>query len=291
MQHAAEPTIALPDPAERLVSIPNIAKAAPPSRKPPRYVPERGLVRRIRTAQANDDIGELATRHSLDQETRALLSAELIKAGAPPITSTVAETALSRLVTFEPLNADALRPFLMLSLDRPLRAAAMARVGDAMRRAGRRVKLISDAVDTRDNPVLIEAGKSLGCGITRYDGSPNCVDILRKTDLACLALIEAGFRAPLDKVALLRLNTLVQATGSEPVFVMRPQDTPLAVALSKIGVRRVVLAVTEARVSLGPVFAALRDANLVVAEILDTRGDEPALRPGRAAELAMLLTE
>ena len=291
MQHAAEPTIALPDPAERLVSMPIIAKAPTVSRKAARYVPERGLVRRIRTAQANDDIGELATRHSLDDETRSLLSAELIKAGAPPITSVVAETALSRLVTFEPLNADALRPFLMLSADRPLRAAAMAQVGDAMRRAGRSVKLISDAVDARDNPVLTDAGKKLGCGVTRYDGSPNCVDILRKTDLACLALIEAGFRAPLDKVALLRLNTLIQATGSEPVFVMRPQDAPLAVPLSKIGVKRVLLAVTERHVSLGPVFTALREANLVVAEIVDMRGGEAALRPGRAAELASLLTE
>lgn len=291
MQPAAEPVVSIPTPTDLPAAEAAFYAPARPRPTEPRYVPERGLVRRLRTAQANDGIGDLAVRHGLDAETRQRLAAELIKAGAPPITTVVAETALSRLVSFEPLNADALRPFLLLSTDRAVRAAAMAQIGDAMHRAGRSVKLVSDAVDTRENAMLVEAGKRLGCGVTRYDGSPNCVEILRQTDLACLALIEAGFRAPLDKVALMRVNTLARATGAEPVMVMRPEDAPLAVSLSKIGLKRVVLVREDNSTTLGPVFSALREGNLAIAEILDLRGEEPTLIPARAVEMAALLTD
>jgi len=105
--------------APTIDSLPSGPKAsALNGRTPPRYVPERGLVRRIRSAQANDGLGQLAARHELDPETQAQLSSELIKAGAPPITPAAAEKALSRLVSFEPLNVDALHPFILLAMDR-----------------------------------------------------------------------------------------------------------------------------------------------------------------------------
>jgi len=107
---------------------------AHPRRTPPRYVPERGLVRRIRSAQANDGLGQLAIRHELDPETQAQLSSELIKAGAPPITPAAAEKALSRVVSFEPLNVDALRPFIMLSM-RDEKSAVGSRLMMAFRTA------------------------------------------------------------------------------------------------------------------------------------------------------------
>ena len=291
MQHAAEPIVILPTPTPTPAVETAFYAPQKPSRAVQRYAPERGLVRRLRTAQAHDGIGDLALRHDLDPETRERLAAELIKAGAPPITPTVAETALSRLLRFEPVNADALRPFLVLSTDRALRAVAMTLIGEAMRRAGRSVRLVSDAIDARDNPVLSKAGKRLGCGITRYDGAPNCVDILRKTDLACLSIIEAGFRAPLDRVAMLRLNTLIQSTGAEPVMVMRPEDAPLAVTLSKIGLKRIILVRDENPLQLGPVFTALRDSNLVIAEVMDMREKKAVMTPARASEMAVLLTE
>jgi len=258
-------------------------------RKPKRYVPERGLVRRIRSAQANDGLGELAARHMLDPETQAQLSAELIKAGAPPITPSAAEKAFSRIVNFEPLNVDALHPFVFLALDRDLRARALASVGSAFHAAGRSVRFLSNASDTRTNDALLEAGQKIGCGVTPFDGVPNCVEIMRTADLACLNLIETGFRAPLNRIATLRLNTLIQATGSEPVLVMRPEDVDLAVKLSSVGVKRVVLAYSEAPAQLGPVLSLLRDANLSIAEFLDLRGPAAKLRPAQASELASLL--
>ncbi len=290
MQPAAEPIVSIPAPSDLPAAEAAFHAPQKPSTSAPRYVPERGLVRRLRRAQANDGIGDLAVRHDLDSETRERLAAELIKAGAPPITPSIAETALARLVSFEPLNADALRPFLVLSTDRTLRAVAMARIGEAMRRAGRSVKLVSDAVDTRKNPVLVQAGNELGCGVTRYDGSPNCVEILRETDLACLSIIEAGFRAPLDRVALMRLNTLIQATGAEPVMVMRPEDAPFAATLSKIGLKRIVLVCEGNETKLGPVFTGLREGNLMIAEILDMHVSEPKLIPADKSELARILT-
>lgn len=260
-------------------------------RVPARYVPERGLVRRIRAAQANDDIGALALRHNFDPDTRKMLAAELIKAGAPPITSATVEMAMSRLVTFEPLNVDALRPFLLLSADRMLRAQAFAQVGVAMHSAGRSVKLVSDAADTRSNEALIAAGDVLGCGVTQFDGTPDCVSILRGADLACLNLVEAGFRTPLDKIAVLRLTTLVQATGAEPIVVIRPEDAPLAARLATIGIKRVILAQTSTSAALGPLFKVLREANLALAEVLDMRGAVPKLRPAEATTLAAMLTD
>lgn len=265
--------------------------AAQPRQATPRYVPERGLIRRIRSAQANDGLGELAAHHMLDPETQAQLSCELIKAGAPPITPDAAEKALTRLVSFEPLNVDALHPFILLAMDRDLRAQALASVGLAFHAAGRSVRFVSDATDTRTNEALVEAGQQIGCGVTRFDGVPNCVDILRKADLACLNLIETGFREPLHKIATLRLNTLIQATGSEPVLVMRPDDADMAVMLSAIGVKRVVLAYSDASTRLGPVLSALREANLSIAEFLDLRGSTVKLRPAQASELATLLTD
>ena len=259
-------------------------------RVPSRYVPERGLVRRLRAAQANDGIGGLTERHSFDSETRDTLSAELIKAGAPPITPQTAEKALSRLVTFEPLNVDALRPFLLLSADRTIRAHALAQVAEAMNAAGRSVRLVSDATDSQTNDILTEAGKKLSCAVTKFDGTPDCVSVLRKADLASLSVIEAGFRAPLDKIALLRLSTLVQATGAEPIVVIRPEDASLATTLSKIGVKRVILVQTTSPVVLGPVFTALREANLALAEVLDMRNAAPKLRRADAASLAEMLT-
>jgi len=148
----------------------------------------------------------------------------------------------------------------------------MTLIGEAMRRAGRSVRLVSDAIDARDNPVLSKAGKRLGCG-------------------ACLSIIEAGFRAPLDRVAMLRLNTLIQSTGAEPVMVMRPEDAPLAVTLSKIGLKRIILVRDENPLQLGPVFTALRDSNLVIAEVMDMREKKAVMTPARASEMAVLLTE
>ncbi len=278
--------------APTIDSLPSGPKAsALNGRTPPRYVPERGLVRRIRSAQANDGLGQLAARHELDPETQAQLSSELIKAGAPPITPAAAEKALSRLVSFEPLNVDALHPFILLAMDRDLRAQALASVGLAFHAAGRSVRFVSNATDTRTNEALVLAGQNIGCGVTPFDGVPNCVEILRKADLACLNLIETGFRAPLNKIASLRLTTLIQATGSEPVLVMRPEDADLAVMLSSVGVKRVVLAYSEASTQLGPVLSALREANLSIAEFLDLRGNTPKLRPAQASELATLLTD
>lgn len=270
---------------------PEAPEAAQPGRTPARYVPERGLVRRIRSAQAKDGLGQLAVRHLLDPETQSQLSSELIKAGAPPITSAAAEKALARMVRFEPLNVDALRPFVFLAADRDLRAQALASVGLAFRAAGRSVRFVSNAADTRTNDILVDAGQEIGCGVTPFDGVPNCVEILRSADLACLNLIETGFRAPLNKIASLRLTTLIQATGSEPVLVMRPEDAELASKLSTVGVKRVVLAYSEDPARLGPVFSALREANLSIAEFLDLRGKSAKLRPAQAGELATLLTD
>ena len=278
--------------APKIEPMPNRPEAdAQPRRTPVRYVPERGLVRRIRSAQANDGLGQLAARHELDPETQARLSSELIKAGAPPITPAAAEKALSRIVSFEPLNVDALRPFIMLAVDPGLRAQALASVGLAFQAAGRSVRFLSNAADIRSDSPLVEAGQEIGCGITPYDGVPNCVEILRTADLACLNLIETGFRAPLNRIAALRLTTLIQATGSEPVLVMRPEDADLAMSLSKMGVKRVVLAYSQEPVLLGPVLSALREANLAIAEFLDLRGKSAKLRPAQATELAALLTE
>ena len=264
-------------------------EAVPPERTLPRYVPERGLIRRIRSAQAKDGLGELAARHMLDPETQSQLSCELIKAGAPPITPDAAEKALMRTVRFEPLNVDALHPFVLLSMDRELRAEALASVGLAFNAAGRSVRLVSDATDTRTNDALVDAGEKIGCGVTPFDGVPNCVEILRKADLACLNLIETGFRAPLHRIASLRLSTLIQATGSEPVLVMRPEDAELAAMISGIGIKRIVLAYSEEPVQLGPVLSVLREANLSIAEFLDLRGNTAKLRPAQASELATLL--
>ncbi len=289
MLHAAEPAIVTQ------TSQPRIRVPAPPPptriiKAEPRYVPERGLIRRLRTAQANDGIGDLAVQHRLDPETRNRLAAELIKAGAPPITSLVAETALSRLVSFDPLNVDALRPFLVLSADRALRATATAHICKTMRQAGRSIRILSDAIDTEEHLELVEAGQELGCGITRYEGSPNCLDILQKTDLACLSIIEAGFRAPLNKVSMTRLNTLIETTGAEPIMVMRPEDAPSAVMLSKIGLKRIVLVKAAEPVTLGPVFSALRHGNLNIAEILDIRENATTIKQANAKEFAALLT-
>jgi len=288
MHYPAEPAIlvpASPHPDNEIVS----RTFNRVIRQEPRYVPERGLVRRLRAEQAHDGLGELAARHRLDAQTRTALAAEFVKSGAPPITPLVAEKAISRLVSFEPLNADALRPFIVLSTDRALRAVATARIGETMRKAGRSVRLISDAIDTNEHPELFQAGQKLGCGITRYEGSPNCVEILQRTDLACLAVIEAGFRAPLDNVSLMRLNALVQATGAEPIMAMRPEDVQSARMLSKIGLKRIVLVRTEERISLGPIFSALRHNNLVVSEILDMRQSEKVFIPANAKEMAELL--
>ena len=260
-------------------------------RAPTRYVPERGLVRRIRSAQANDGLGELAARHMLDPETQARLSAELIKAGAPPITLAAAEKALSRVVRFEPLNVDALHPFVLLALDRDLRAQALASIGLAFDAAGRSVQFLSNATDIRENDTLRDVSQRIGCGIVPFDGVPNCVEIMRNSDLACLNLIETGFRAPFNKVATLRLKTLIHATGAEPVLVMRPEDADLAMELSTIGLKRVVFAITETPIHLGPVLAVLRAANLSIAEFLDLRGDVPKLRPAQVDELAAFLTD
>ncbi len=289
MLHAAEPAIAT---TTSLPSTPEPAKhpSARIIESAPRYVPERGLIRRLRTAQANDGIGDIAVRHRLDPETRNRLAAELIKAGAPPITSFVAETALSRLMSFEPLNVDALRPFLVLSTNRAHRAIATAHISKAMRQAGRSVRILSDAIDADEHPELVEAGQKLGCGITHYEGSPNCVDILQQTDLACLSIIEAGFRAPLDRVSMTRLNTLIQTTGAEPVMVMRPEDASSAVMLSKIGLKRVVLVNTEDPLTLGPVFSALRHGNLSIAEILDIQENSTVLKQASAKEITAFLT-
>lgn len=262
-----------------------------PERTSLRYVPERGLIRRIRSAQANDGLGELAARHLFDPETQSQLSSELIKAGAPPITPEAAEKALMRLVSFEPLNVDALHPFVLLSMDRDLRAQALASIGLAFHAAGRSVRFVSDATDLRANDVLVDASQKIGCGITPFDGVPNCVDILRKTDLACLNLIETGLRAPMHKIASLRLSTLMQATGSEPILIMRPEDADLAVMISGIGIKRVVLAYSDEAVQLGPILSALREANLAIAEFLDLRGETAKLRPAQASELATLLID
>lgn len=285
----AEPTIALPERPVQPAPTKIIGEAALPGRKEPRYVPRRGLVRSLRNAHAIDGIRTLAARHKLDPETRDVLGAELSKAGAPPITAETAEVALKRMVHFEPLNADALRPFIVLSADRMIRAAALAGVATAMRNAGRSVRLLSDAVDALDNDILTDAGKRLGCGVTPYDGAPSCVDLLRKTDLACLSLVETGFRAPLDKVAMLRLHTLVQATGAEPVFVMRPCDAALAVQMSHIGVKRVVLALTSEPIILGPALSALRKGNLSLAETLEMRGETAQLSAATPGALATVL--
>lgn len=283
---ADQPQISTPS-----LDTPNLAKSSTALLRqvPERYVPERGLVRRIRTAQANDSISELAERHALDSETRKQLSAELIKSGAPPITHEAAEKALSRFVSFEPLNVDALKPFILLSAERSLRAHALAQIGLAMHSAGRSVKLVSDASDIRQNEVLVKAGQEIGCGVIPFDGVPNCVDILRNSDLACMNIVEAGFRAPLDKIALLRLTTIVNATGAEPVAVIRTDDAPIAASLSRVGVKRVVLVHNDGPTKLGPVLTALREANLAIAELLHIRNGTANLRPAKADSLAKLL--
>ena len=72
---------------------------------------------------------------------------------------------------------------------------------------------------------------------------------------------------------------------------MRPEDAELAVSLSALGVKRVVLVCSDESLQLGPVLTALREANLSIAEFLDLRGTSPKLRPAQASELATLLTD
>jgi pyrimidine deaminase RibD-like protein len=285
--YAAEPTIAIPRPiAATPARRRPLAPQKPNLRAVKRYVPPRGLVRRLTEARSDAAITALLDDHGFDPETGEMLRAALIKAGAPPLSQSTAAIALERLLRFEPLNADALRPFVLLAAERDLRAEAMGHVGYVMRQAGRTVRLFSDAADSQNNAVLAEAAARLGCKITDYNGSPHCAQALRETDLGCLNLIEAGYRKPLDRVALLRLTTLISAIDAEPVMVMRPQDAECTEMLAKTGVKRVILMLTEDDATLGKAIATLRRANLAVAEIIDRRDETRGLIPATPTALA-----
>lgn len=280
----SEPTIQIPAEAPR-----KIGEASLPGARAGRYAPKRGLVRRIRNARANDSLRSLAERHLLDPEARERLSAELIKAGAPPVTREAAQHALSRIVTFDPLNADALRPFLVIGTDRNDRAMAVAKIADAMRKAGRSVRLFSDALDAEDNVHLQAAAERHRCGLRIYDGPSECVEMLRRTDLASLSIIEAGLRPPLDRVALQRLNKLCQATGAEPIAVIRPAEALQTLGLARIGVRRMILVETGEPVRLGPALSAARRGNLAFAELMSSYDLDAPLRAATAGSLAEML--
>ena len=220
-----------------------------------------------------------------------MLSAELVKLGAPPITEEAATEAFERLVHFDPLNADALRPFLIIGTNREDRALAVAKVAIAMRRAGRSVQILSDALDATGNVHLKAAGDRIGCGVKIYDGTAECVEMLRRTDLASLSVVEAGLRPPLDRVAVLRLHKLCIATGAEPIAVVRPEDALQALGMARIGVRRVILAETGEQVRLGPALSAARRGDLAFAEMLTVHNPDAPLRPAMALDLAKMLTD
>lgn len=279
-----EPTIARPAPPPHMTE-----STVPADAKAPRYIPQRGLVRRIRRAAASDGLSALAAHHRLDRETRELLSAELVKLGAPPITEKTATEAFERLVHFDPLNADALRPFLIIGTNREDRALAVAKIATAMRRAGRSVRMLSDAADATGNVHLKAAGEKLGCGVQIYDGTAECVEMLRISDLACLSIVEAGLRPPLDRVALLRLHKLCIATGAEPIAVVRPADALQALGLARIGVRRMIIAETGEPVRLGSALSAARRGDLAFAEMLPVHDPALPLRPAMALDLATML--
>lgn len=281
----AEPTIAMPQSITQPAR-PFLAPQRPALRSVKRYVPPRGLVRRLTEARNDDAIDALLGDHGFDAATGDALRAELVKAGAPPLGQATTAIALDRLLGFEPLNADTLRPYVILAAERSLRAEAMNRIGHVMQRAGRTLRLYSDSADSQSNPILASAVKQLGHGVVDYNGSPDCVQILRNAEGGCLNLVESGYRAPLDKVALLRLGTLVKAIDAEPVMVMRPRDCATTEMLAPIGVKRVILALTDGDASLGPAIATLRRAGLALAEIIDLRDQASGLTPATPAALA-----
>jgi hypothetical protein len=281
----AEPTIAIPQSVTKPVR-PFLAPKKPASRRVKRYVPPRGLVRRLTEARNDDAIDAFLSDHHFDTATGNILRAELVKAGAPPLGQTTTAIALERMLGFEPLNADALRPFVILAAERSLRAEAMNRIGHVMERAGRTIRLYSDAADSQSNPTLASAAKQLGHGVIDYNGSPDCAQTLRNAESGCLNLVESGYRAPLDKVALLRLGTLVTAIDAEPIMVMRPQDCAATEMLAPIGVKRIILALTDGDATLGPAIATLRRAGLALAEIIDLRDEASGLTPATPAALA-----
>jgi len=252
----AEPTIAMPQSITKPAR-PFLAPQRPALRSVKRYVPPRGLVRRLTEARNDDAIDALLGDHGFDAATGDALRAELVKAGAPPLGQATTAIALDRLLGFEPLNADTLRPYVILA-----------------------------AEDSQSNPILASAAKQLGHGVVDYNGSPDCVQILRNAEGGCLNLVESGYRAPLDKVALLRLGTLVKAIDAEPVMVMRPRDCATTEMLAPIGVKRVILALTDGDASLGPAIATLRRAGLALAEIIDLRDQASGLTPATPAALA-----
>lgn len=254
-----------------------------------RYTPKRGLVRRIRAQQAYADISDLAERHNLDPQTRTVLTEELIKAGAPPVLPATTEKALTGLLQFEPLNTDALKPFLLLSMDRGHRNLAALLIRRVMQNAGRSVKILVDTGYDSHSRATCDYGKQDERDFIPYEGAAHCVDILRKTDLACLSLIGSGFRTPLDSVATARLIAFIKATRAEPVMITRPEDANFALSLSQIGLRRIILVRTGNTLTLGPVFSALRFGKLVISEILDIRTTPARLIPASPAGVAKLL--
>lgn len=279
-----EPTIERPH-APRI-----IGEAVLPGIRAPRSAPERGLVRRIRKAVAEDALTALAEHHGFDKETRAQFCGELVKLGAPPVTPEAAASALERLVHFDPLNADALHPFLIVGTRREDRAIAVARVAEAMHRSGRSVQIMSDAMNAEDDPHLKAAGHRIGCGVKAFDGVSECHSILQKSDLALLSVIEGGVRPPLDRFALQRVEKLCSATGAEPVIVVRPEDASQALGMARIGVRRMILVDTGKPARLGSALSAARRGDIALAEILPADGKDMTLRAASPSELARLLT-
>lgn len=277
-----EPTINRPQPTPR-----TIGTAALPGTRIARYAPKRGLVRKIRSAAAAGALTGMAEHHRFDKETSEVLCGELVKLGAPPVTQEAAASALERLVHFSPLNADALHPFLVVGTHREDRALAVAAIAEAMYRSGRSVQIMSDAQDAEDNAALKRAGKRIGCGVQIYDGVTECHAMLQRADLARLAVIEAGVRPPLDRIALQRLEKLCVATGAEPVIVVRPDDAAQALGMARIGVRRMILVETGEHVRLGPVLSAADRGDLAIAEILPV--ESGALCAASSVELARLL--
>jgi len=266
-----EPTIERPHPTPR-----TIGAAALPGTRAPRYAPKRGLVRRIRSAAAADALGALADHHGFDNETREVLCSELVKLGAPPVTLEAAASAFERLVHFSPLNADALHPFVIVGTNRSDRSLAVAQVAETMHRSGRSVQIMSDALDAENNAHLKVAGQRIGCGVRVYEGTSDCHAMLQRADLARLAVIEAGIRPPLDRIALQRLERLCAAAAQ-------------ALGMARIGVRRMIVVETGDPVRLGPALSAINRGDLAIAEILPAEGGTDALRPASPQELARLL--
>lgn len=266
---------------------PRIGERALTGIRAERYVPQRGLVERLRASRTDDGLEAIAERHDLDPATRSALAAALGKVGVPPLTPRTAEKALGEIVRFSPINADALRPFVVVGPDPAHRLAGMVAMAGAMRAAGRSVRLLAEGKDASNIEALGEAASALTCRADVYTDPAECLAILRRTDLGCLGLIEAAFDLPAGEEALARLHRLTRTVGAEAVAVLDEPSLAAVPALARAGMRRIVL-VQQTGTRLGPLLRALGE-RVALAEILRIEGASVSLRAATPALLADML--